>query len=219
MKVLIIGGGQVGSHLARLLVENDCSVKVIEQREDLLANLKNILPDDCIVQGNGTDPSLLETVGITDSDVVAAVTGADEANLMTATMAKFEFGVPRVIARVNNPKNAWLYNASMGVDVAINQADLMAHLIIEEINFKNMLTLLKISRGTYAIVQIHVDNHSPSINKIIKELSIPKNALLISIYRNEDLIIPHGETAIEIGDTIMAFADEDAQEKLNELFG
>ena len=219
MKVIIIGGGQVGSHLANLLLENNCSVKVIEQTENVLAKMKEALPEECIVQGNGTDPSLLEGVGIADADVVAAVTGADEANLMTATMAKFEFGVPRVIARVNNPKNAWLFNASMGVDVGINQADLMSHLIVEEINYKNMMTLMKISRGNYAIIQIQVDSKSPSVNKEIKELEMPKNALLIAVYRDEDLIIPHGETTVKAGDIIMAFADEDAQETLNQLFG
>lgn len=219
MKVLIIGGGQVGSHLAHMLLENNCSVRIIEQTENVLSKLREALPDECVVHGNGTDPTLLETAGIADADVVAAVTGADEANLMTATMAKFEFGVPRVIARVNNPKNAWLFNSSMGVDVGINQADLMSHLIIEEINYKNMMTLMKISRGNYAIVQIQVDSKSASVNKKIKELEMPKKALLIAIYRDEDLIIPHGETTVETADVIMAFADDDAQETLNQLFG
>ena len=85
--------------------------------------------------------------------MLAAVTGEDETNLVAATIARFEFDVPRVIARVNNPKNAWLFNAGMGVDVAINQADLMAHLVVEEMDQTAMLTLMKISRGSHSIVQ------------------------------------------------------------------
>jgi trk system potassium uptake protein TrkA len=150
---------------------------------------------------------------------VAAVTGADEANLVASTIAKFEFAVPRVIARVNNPKNTWMFNSSMGVDACLNQADLMAHLVVEEIDLKNMLTLLKVSRGNYSIVQLKVDGSSVAVNKAVKELNIPVNALLIAVYRNKDVIIPRGETTILDGDTILAFADNDAQLKINEIFG
>ncbi len=150
---------------------------------------------------------------------MAAVTGADEANLVASTIAKFEFAVPRVIARVNNPKNTWMFNSSMGVDACLNQADLMAHLVVEEIDLKNMLTLLKVSRGNYSIVQLKVDGSSVAVNKAVKELNIPVNALLIAVYRNKDVIIPRGETTILDGDTILAFADNDAQLKINEIFG
>lgn len=218
MKVIIIGGGQVGAYIANLLLKNNCSVKVIENREDVLAKLKKDLPLDAIVFGDGTDPNVLESAGIAEADVVAAVTGADETNLVASTIVKFEFAVPRVIARVNNPKNAWLFNSGMGVDVGLNQADFMAHLVVEEIDLKNMLMLMKINRGNYSIVQLKVDKQSKAVNKAVRDLAIPAKAVLIAIYRGRDVIITHGDTIIYGGDIILAFADDNAQATINELF-
>lgn len=136
MKVIIIGGGKVGAYIANLLLNNNCSVKVIENRNYVYDKLKKEVPEENIVFGSGTDPDILETAGIKDADVVAAVTGSDEINLVASTIVKFEFGISRVIARVNNPQNTWLFNSGMGVDVALNQADLMAHLVVEEMDLK-----------------------------------------------------------------------------------
>ncbi len=218
MKVIIVGGGQVGAYIANILMKNDCSVKVIENREPVFAKLKNDIPIENIVFGSGTDPNILESAGIADADVVAAVTGADETNLVAATIAKFEFDVPRVIARVNNPKNAWMFNSHMGIDVGLNEADLMAHLVVEEMALKNIMTLLKINRGEYSIVQVNVDAHSEAVNKVIKDLSIPVSAVLIAITRGKDTIIPRGDTVIHGGDSILALADEKAQVTINALF-
>ena len=141
MKVIIVGGGQMGAYIATLLLKNDCAVTVIENREVVFGKLSKDLPAQNILLGDGTNPAVLESAGIAGADVVAAVSGTDETNLVVSTIAKFEFGVPRVIARVNNPKNVWLFNQSMGVDVALNQADLLAHLVVEEMDLKNMYTL------------------------------------------------------------------------------
>jgi K+ transport systems, NAD-binding component len=219
MKVIIIGGGKVGAYIANLLLNNNCSVKVIENRENVLEKLKKEIPEDTIVYGSGTDPNVLESAGIGETDVVAAVTGADETNLVASTIAKFEFGVPRVIARVNNPHNVWLFNSSMGVDVGLNQADLMAHIVVEEMDLKNMLTLMKINRSSYSIVQVKVDNQSKAVNKTLKDLVIPSNAVLIAIFRGKDVIIPRGDTVINGEDNILALADKDSQVVINELFG
>ncbi|MDP4152290.1 MAG: TrkA family potassium uptake protein [Bacillota bacterium] len=219
MNVIIIGGGQVGAYVAGLLLKNNCTVKVIENRESVFEKIKNELPPEVLVFGNGTDPSILESCGITEADVVAAVTGADEANLVASTIAKFEFNVPRVIARVNNPQNSWLFNAGMGVDVGLNQADLMAHIVVEEMNLKNVLTLMKMSRGNYSIVQVKVDSQSATVNKAVKNLDIPADTVLIAVYHDNGVVIPHGDTIINAGDEIIAFTDGESQEKLNTLFG
>ncbi|MDP4090856.1 MAG: TrkA family potassium uptake protein [Bacillota bacterium] len=219
MKVIIIGAGKVGTYITKLLLENKHSVKLIENRENIINKLKSELPEEVLVHGSGTDPSILEVCGIGDTDVVASVTGADETNLVASTIAKFEFDVPRVIARVNNPQNAWLFNAGMGVDVGLNQADLMAHLVVEEMDLKNMLTLMKLNRGNYSIVQVKVDSESGTVNKALRDLSIPVKAVLISISRGKEVIIPRGDTVINAGDIILAFADKDAQVVINQLFG
>ena len=218
MNVIIIGGGQVGAYIANMLIKNNCSVKVIESRNVVFAKLQKDLPSENLIFGNGSDPSVLEAAGILQADVVAAVTGADETNLVVSTIAKFEFDVSRVIARVNNPKNAWLFNSGMGVDVGLNQADLMAHLVIEEIDLKNVFTLIKLKRSNYSIVQIKVDSNSEIANKSLKDLYIPDTTVIIALYRGENVIIPRGDTVIKGDDTVLAFADEKDQGTLNGLF-
>ncbi|MCW5848481.1 MAG: TrkA family potassium uptake protein [Anaerolineae bacterium] len=131
MRVIIVGGGKLGEGLARLLMSEGHPITVIESRSDHAAVLRHDLPAAVVVMGNGTDPDVLEAAGIRRTDLVAAVTGADETNLVVTSLARQEFNVHRVIARVNNPKNAWLFTPEMGCDVAVNQAEVMAKLIIE----------------------------------------------------------------------------------------
>ena len=150
---------------------------------------------------------------------MVCVTGLDEVNLTTAMLAKFEYGVLRVIARVNNPKNAWLFNTGMGVDVKINQADIIGHMIADEMNYRSIMTLMKLSKGDYSIVRIHVDYKSNYVGKTISNIVLPNNAILIAIYDdNDEMVIPHGDTVIEAGQNILAFGDENAIKELNKLF-
>ena len=218
MKVIIIGGGQVGSYLASLLLSNGHEIRVIENREDVYNKLGKELPQETLIFGNGSDPAVLEKAGISTASVVAAVTGADEINLVVSTLAKMEFGVPRVVARVNNPKNAWLYNSEMGVDVGVNQADLMAHFVVEEMNLKDMVTILKLKRGNLSIVQMQVHQTAKAVNKLLKDLPIIKGMLLIAITRGKSIMIPNGDTQILADDDILAIADEASRKKLEEIF-
>ena len=147
MNVLVVGGGKVGLYLASLLLGEGHKVKLIEVREDEIDHLRKELPLEVVVWGSGSDPNVLEAAGIRQTQVVAAVTGDDETNLVVTSLARFEFKVGRTIGRVNNPKNAWLFTNVMGVDVALNQADLMARLIREEMSLGDMMTLLKLRKG------------------------------------------------------------------------
>ena len=134
-------------------------------------------------------------------------------------VSKFEYDVPRIIARVNNPKNAWLFNSGMGVDAKINQADIIGHMIADEMNYRSIMTLMKLSKGDYSIVRIHVDYKSNYVGKTISNIVLPNNAILIAIYDdNDEMVIPHGDTVIEAGQNILAFGDENAIKELNKLF-
>ena len=133
MNVLIVGGGNVGATLATRLRAAQHRVTLIEVRHVHLAALQRDFPAEMLVLGSGTEPSVLEAADIRQAAVVAALTGADETNLVITSLARFEFGVPRTIARVNNPKNAWLFTAEMGVDVALDQADLIARMVLAEV--------------------------------------------------------------------------------------
>jgi trk system potassium uptake protein TrkA len=219
MKVIIIGGGQVGSYLASLLLSKGHKVTIIEHREKVYKKLENELPKEVLIFGNGSDPDFLEKSGIDSADVVAAVTGADEVNLVVSTLAKMEFGVPKVVARVNNPKNAWLFNSGMGVDVGVNQADLIAHFVAEGMDMEDMFTILKLNRGDYSIVRMKVQHDSKAANQLLKDLSIPNGTVLISIIRDESVLIPNGETQVLVGDDILALTAESSRKELNEIFG
>lgn len=129
MNMMIVGGGKVGAYLAGLLLTDGHSVKLVEAQAGEMQRLGHELPQSVLVPGDGTDAALLETAGIRTMDVVAAVTGADETNLVITSLARFEFGVRCTVARINNPRNAWMFIPEMGVDVALNQADVMAHLV------------------------------------------------------------------------------------------
>ncbi len=217
MFVLIVGGGKVGSHLASLLMAEGYRVKVIELRQEHVDALLKDLPAEVVVSGSGTDPEVLESAGIRQANVVAAVTGADETNLVASSLARFEFGVPRVISRVNNPKNAWLYNPTMGVDVALSQADLMAHLIAEEMSLGDMMTLMKLMRGQYSLVQEKVHPASQVINQAIKDLLLPDNCVLVAIIRKGQLLLPKGDTVLSEADEVLALVHSTEIAQFNQL--
>ena len=218
MKVIIIGGGQVGSNLATLLLSNGHEVRLIEQSEKKYKKLLKEMPSELLILGNESDPEILKEAGIESADVVAAVSGADETNLVVSTLAKMEFRVPRVVSMVNNPKNAWLYNGQMGVDVCVNQAEIIAKLVVEDMDMKDMFTMLKLSNGDYSIIQINVGDDAKAANQYVKDLLIPQKTVLIAITRNGSVLIPKGDTQILVGDEILTLTDESSRKSLTEIF-
>jgi trk system potassium uptake protein TrkA len=183
MYTIIVGGGQVGTYLASLLLAEKHQIKVIEKSTDKMTILKQSIPAEMVIQGSGSDPNVLEAAGIYKANVVAAVTGSDETNLVVCSLARLEFKVPRIIARVNNPKNAWLYTPEIGVDVALNQADLLAHLIAEEMSLGDMMTLLKLRKGLYSLVEEKIDPNSVVNGKAVRDLNFPQRCVLAAIIR------------------------------------
>jgi trk system potassium uptake protein len=204
MNVMIVGGGKVGAYLASLLLSEGHQVKVIELRREIITRLQRDLPKEILVLGSGTDPDVLESAGIHQAQVVAAVTGDDDHNLVVTNLARFEFKVKRTIARVNNPKNAWMFTPEMGVDVALNQADLMGHMIAEEMSLGDMMTLLKLRKGLFSLVEEKVDPKSIAVGKPIKELHLPVHCVLVTVLRKGELLIPRGDTVLQPADEVLA---------------
>lgn len=202
--VMIVGGGKVGGYLATLLLSEGYPVKVVEVDREQIQRLKRDLPPEVLYMGNGTDPNVLESAGIRQANVVAAVTGEDEANLVVAGLARSEFGVPRIIGRVNNPRNAWLFTPEMGVDVAVNQADLMAHLIAEEMSLGDMMTLLKLRKGQFSLVEEKVDPTALAVGKRVHEIQLPEDCQLVALIRKGDLLLPRGDTVLQASDEVLA---------------
>lgn len=204
MYVIIVGGGKTGSQLAEGLLKEGHTIRIIEEREAVAERLRSELPQEVVLVGDGSSPALLEQAGIAHANVLAAVTGEDETNLVAATLARFEFHVPRVIGRINSPKNAWLFTPEMGVDVALNQSDILAKLIEEEMSLGDMMTLLKLRKGEYSVVEEKVHPNSVVIDKPLSELTIPSECVIAAIIRKGKLIIPHGDTLIIAADEIIA---------------
>jgi trk system potassium uptake protein TrkA len=219
MFVIIVGGGKTGSNAAELLLKEKQRVVVVEHRPEIIERLRQELPPGCVVEGDGSLPSVLEQAGVSEANVVAAVTGEDEANLVVCMLARFEFSVPRIIARVNNPKNAWLFSSEMGVDVALNEADMMAHLVAEEMSLGDMITLLKLRKGQYAIVEEKVHPMAVAVGKAIRDLMLPPQCVLAAIIRKGELIIPKGDVTLQAADEILAVVHSSQAATLASLLG
>jgi len=219
MYTLIVGGGRTGSHLASLLLTQKHQVRLVESRRDTLANLHRELPTEIIYEGDVTDPAVLEEAGIQKANVLAAVTSDDADNLLIASLARHEYKVPRIIGRVNNPKNAWLFTPELGVDVALNQADVMAKLIEEEMSLGDMMVMLKIRRGQFSLVEEKIFPGAKAVGVAIKDLQLPDNCTISGILRHNKMILPRGITILEEGDEILALVDEIARAELARLLG
>ena len=219
MFVLVVGGGNTGSQLAKFLLDGGHTVRVIDERPTVLDKLTAELPQESIIVGDGSSPVVLEKAGIQKAQVLAAVTGSDETNLVVTSLARFEFNVPRVIARINNSKNAWLFTPEMGVDVSLNQAEILARLTAEEMSIGDMMTLLKLRRGKYSLVEEKIATRSRAIGMTIKDMPLPQNCVISGIIRHGEIILPRGTTTLEEGDEVLALVDDSARAPLAALLG
>lgn len=219
MFVIVVGGGKTGTYLARQLLEEGHQVKLIEQRPDVVERIKKDLPEASLVYGDGSAPSVLEAAGIDKANVLAAVTGDDEANLVITTLARFEFNTPRTIGRVNNPKNAWLFTPEMGVDVGINQTDIFSKMIEEEMSMGDMMTLLKLRRGEYSLVEEKLPPGSKIAGLALKELDLPSTCVVAAVIRHGKIVTPRGNLVFEEGDEVLAVVDDGSKGALRQLFG
>ncbi len=219
MFVVIAGGGRTGSHLAALLMAQGHNVRLIDARPDTLASLHREMPTETIIEGDPTDPHVLEQAGIAQAQVLAAVTGDDADNLVITALARYQYGVRRTIGRVNNPRNAWLFTADFGVDAVLNHADVMAKLIEEEMSIGDMMTMLKLRQGKYSLVEEKIAPGASAIGQAIKDLPLPEHCVISGIIRHGELILPRGITTLEQGDEILALVDDGARDGLAQLLG
>lgn len=219
MFVVIAGGGRTGAQLAILLVAQGHTVRLIEQRTEVLQRIHQELPTEVIHQGDPTNEHVLENAGIRQAQVLAACTTQDADNLVLCYLARARYGVQRTIARINNPRSAWFFDDKFHVDVAINQADLMAKLIAEEMSLGDMLTLVKLRKGTVSLVEEKIASGAPADGVLVKDLKLPDDCTLAAVMRKDDVLTVRGDTRLQAGDEVLAVVASDHKAELAHLLG
>jgi trk/ktr system potassium uptake protein len=217
MNVLIAGGGRTGARLANLLLNQEYDVRLVENRRDLLGLLHQELPTEVIYEGNPVDPTVLEAAGIREVHAVAAVTSMDPTNLAICFLAKNLFEVPRTISRINNPNNAWLFNENFHVDEAVNAADVLAHLIQEEMSLGDVMTIFKIRRGRYSVIEEKVPAGAKAIGIPLKDMDLAEHCVIAAIIRHGVMTLPRGDSTLQAEDEIIAVASPEGAQRLAEL--
>jgi len=202
MYILIIGAGKVGYFLAKRLCQGKHTVSIVDKDRTVCDEIAKEL-EALVVNGDGCDPKILEEAGIERADVLAAVTGEDEDNLIVCQLAKEKFNLQRTVGRVNNPDNEHTFN-ELGVDVPVDSTKIIAKVIEEEVSFSDFVNLMSFKRGKLAIVRVDLPSDSPVINKEVKDITLPQDAVLVSIVRGEEVILPKGNTVLKTGDDVIA---------------
>ncbi len=216
MRVGIAGAGAVGLYIADDLRSTGHEVLLIEQqpgiqeRADTAEGIEWYIGDACEV-------STLKDAGVDRCDVVVAATGDDEDNLVVSLLAKTEFAVPRVIARVNNPKNEWLFNENWGVDLSVSTPHLITALVEEAVQVGRLVRLLQFEGGNARLVEATLAEDSPIVDKVIAELDIPRDATIVAVVRAEHVVMPRGDTLFEVGDEVLAMVTPEAEDEVRRL--
>ncbi len=202
MYILIVGAGKIGYFLAKRLYQSKHTISIVDKERSICEEIAKDL-EVLVVNGDACDPKILEEAGIERADVLAAVTGDDEDNLIICQLAKEKFGLQRTVGRVNNPDNEHVFS-ELGIDVPVDSTKIIAKIIEEEVSFSDFVNLMSFKRGKLAIVRVDLPKDAPVINKQLKDIALPKDAVLVSILRGEEVILPRGDTVLKPGDDVIA---------------
>jgi trk system potassium uptake protein len=216
MKVVIAGAGAVGTFVASDLKEANHEVLLIERNADLVARLRPSSDVDLFV-GDACEVSDLTEAGIADADVMVAATGEDQVNLVISLLAKQEFAVPRVVARINEPRNKWLFNESWGVDVSVSTPHLLTALIEEAVSVGSLVRLLEFNGGEAQLIEVTLAEDSPARDRAIVDLGVPRDATIVAIVRSGHVVVPHGDTLLEAGDEVLALTTPDSEDAVKRI--
>jgi trk system potassium uptake protein TrkA len=219
MKVVIAGGGAVGTFIARELSEAGHEIAIVEI-EPRIAEKAKLSGEPAGVTWHVADAcevdSLLQ-IGVAEADVVAAVTGDDEDNLVISLLAKQEFAVPRVVARVNNPKNEWLFNENWGVDVSVSTPHLLTALVEEAVSVGTLVRLLSFEGGRATLIEVTLATDSPAADHEIVDLKLPRDSTVVAVVRHDRVIVPRGDTRLLAGDEVLLMVTGDSLEDVRKV--
>ncbi len=215
MRIAIVGGGNVGRFLAEdLQVHHDV---ILFERDHHLATQLAAELHCTVVYGDGCELATLAEAGVDHCDVVVAATGDDEDNLVVSLLAKQEFAVPRVIARVNHPKNNWLFNRSWGVDVSVSTPHLISALVEEAVSVGSLVQLLAFDNSGARLVEVTLTETSPAVQRSIAELGLPRDASVVAIVRRESVVVPRGEIILKPDDHVLCLVVGEAEDAVRDV--
>ncbi len=213
MKAVIVGGGSVGRFIAEQLGSSGHTVVILDNDPRVFNQYQKVVQNTGVswVQGDGCDIGALKSVGLSDCDVVAAVTGDDEDNLVVSLLSKQEFGVPRVVARVNNPNNEWMFNEMWGVDVSVSTPHLITGLVQEAVAVGSFVRLLSFEGGKAKLAEVTLAVDSPAADKEIAELGFPRDATVVAVLRKDHIVHPRSDTVLRVGDEVIVLATGESE--------
>jgi trk system potassium uptake protein TrkA len=216
VKVVVVGGGKVGYYLSKTLIEHGHSPRLIERDKRLCNLLANDL-DIPIICGDGTTIEVLKDANIQNADALISVTGKDENNLIACQLAKKMFHIGKTVAKANNPKNVGVMK-QLGIDIVINSTDNIARLLEREVDVSKIKQVFALDKGNVTINEITIpEQHYAYDGKTLMEIGLPEQYAIISIIRDDSVIIPRGNTTIRCGDRIMILSAANALHKLGDI--
>src|SRR2546422_4573553 len=214
MRVIVTGGGAVGRHLSVDLAQRGHDVTLVEQNRDLAGKLEMWAPNVDVILGDACEPWVLEAAELSKAEVVVAATGDDEDNLVTSLLAKQEFAVPRVLARVNHPKNEWLFNEQWGVDAAVSPPHILTAMVEEAVTVGDLVRLIRLEGGRISIVEMTLPDGAPSVGHPLYELRMPPDSAVVAVLRDGHVVIPQPETVFSAGDEVVALCSPGSEGSL-----
>jgi trk/ktr system potassium uptake protein len=218
MKALIVGGGSVGRFIAEQLGSSGHEVTILDNDPVVVKQYWSVKHTGVTwVQGDGCELGALKDANVAETDVVAAVTGDDEDNLVVSLLSKQEFGVPRVVARVNNPNNEWMFNEMWGVDVAVSTPHLITGLVQEAVDVGSFVRLLSFEGGKARLAEVTLAEGSPAADKEIVELRFPREATVVAVLRSDRIVVPRGDTVLRVGDEVIVLIAGDSEPEVREI--
>ena len=214
MKVMIAGAGSVGMAIGEDLIKKGYEVLVMEREPAAVEKIsaQSTVP---LIVGDACEVSSLHSAGAAAVDVMVAATGDDEDNLVISLLAKQEFAIPRVVARVNNSKNQWLFNESWGVDVSVSTPQQLTALVEEAVSVGSLVRLLQFEHGSANLVEVTLASDSPAIDQAVSQLGFKHDATIVGVIREDRLIVPTGETVLLGGDEVVVLMSEDAEDEVH----
>jgi trk system potassium uptake protein TrkA len=216
VKVAIAGAGNVGTYIAGDLHEAGHDVLLLDKSPDLVERLRGSLAVEFFV-GDACEVSSLHSAGVEGADVMVAATGDDEDNLVISLLAKQEFAVPRVVARVNHPKNRWLFNETWGVDVSVSTPHLLSALVEEAVSVGSLVRLLQFQGGQARLVEVTLADNSPAAGHTIADMQIPRDSVVVAVVRAGHVVVPRGDTTVDVGDEVLALVTPESEDALRAL--